>query len=690
MQFNKLSFWNLLSNNGIENIAIPIIQRSYTQGGRSGDPKIEIKGERFLERLIEALKGNPVTLDFIYGSNVKNKVYPLDGQQRLTTLFLLHWYIAQKQKEEKFDNAVKNVLRKFSYETRQSSRYFCEHLCEYKVDDAKRKDRLSDTIKNQQWFMLSWENDPSICSMLSMLDKIDIALKALNDETMQRYWDILTKDIDNCPITFFYTSLQDLNLTDDLYIKMNARGLELTDFEKFKATFNQKIDDEKWDADKKTHTEKFGHKIDTDWADLFWPYRGEDDLIDNELVNFITGISINNYAINSEILPNEEEEDKIRTELTAKGKSKSISDDTVKQERIERRIAKLANNSNDICPNDFPTKNTYQYLVDCLNKYGENNNDKTKPSKKNLLWSYCDSTLFEDLITGKNTTFSRRVLFYAQTEYLLKHIFSPIQFDDWMRVVRNIIANSTIDSATTFISAINLIKELSNGSADIYDYLSKNTISSGHAKAQINQEIEKAKIIMANPTANKQIIHDTEDTEFCKGNIAFALYCIDYDIDNNPDVSDFDAEKLKPLCNIIKNDLNPDITITDEFKRAFLTIKNNDYYEIWGSWSHSFNCHKRWLLNRNSDLLQFANSKDWKRDYLKKLLVQRKEYDFSTICDNYNIPEGMPKWKEKLIKGEVLLKGATFILIPNDNSYCLLAKQQRPSRDDQVTKITNG
>jgi hypothetical protein len=47
----------------------------------------------------------------------------------------------------------------------------------------------------------------------------------------------------------------------------------------------------------------------------------------------------------------------------------------------------------------------------------------------------------------------------------------------------------------------------------------------------------------------------------------------------------------------------------------------------------------------------------------------------------------MPSWKKRLIKENKLLNGATFILIPNTNSYCKLAWQQKPSREDQVTKI---
>ena len=64
-----------------------------------------------------------LTLDFVYGSQNKDnpKSYPLDGQQRLTTLWLFHWYIALKAGNlEKACDTLKN----FSYETRISSREF--------------------------------------------------------------------------------------------------------------------------------------------------------------------------------------------------------------------------------------------------------------------------------------------------------------------------------------------------------------------------------------------------------------------------------------------------------------------------------------------------------------------------------------------------------------------------------------
>jgi len=401
------------------------------------------------------------------------------------------------------------------------------------------------------------------------------------------------------------------------------------------------------------------------------------------LVNFIAGIAINCYAQKLEIQENNELEAIVRKELEAKSNGKTVTKEAIKRERIEQRIAELTKNANAICPNDF-TNDYYNYLTNCLNKYAETNNDKIKSNID--LWGYYKSMLFEDFISGEEITYPKRVLFYAQTEYLLKNTFNQTTFDDWMRVIRNIVENSTIDSPTTFISAINLVNEISEGSSDIYNYLAKSTIKAGHATKQVKQEIEKAKIIVFDPSNNKQVIFDTEDTNFCKGDINFALYCIDFDSSN---VASFDAAKLKNLQVIIKTDLNVENKVSDDFKRAFLTIKNNNYYDAWGSWSWNFDCHKRWLLNKNIDLISFAKSNDWKREYLKDLLVLRISKSFTKIADDYSVLAGIPKWKEKLIKGSVKIAGATFILIPNDNSYCKLAWQQRPSREDQVTKITN-
>ena len=108
----------------ISKIVIPIIQRDYAQGRIDNEAK-RVR-EMFLNSLYNAITDTPITLDFVYGDvDSKGIMTPLDGQQRLTTLFLLHWYAAKKESIPKNEY---NFLRNFSYETRYSARDFCSFL----------------------------------------------------------------------------------------------------------------------------------------------------------------------------------------------------------------------------------------------------------------------------------------------------------------------------------------------------------------------------------------------------------------------------------------------------------------------------------------------------------------------------------------------------------------------------------
>lgn len=249
-----ISFWNFLKENTIE---IPIIQRDYAQG-RLGKETLR---KNFLRDLKNALdKGETIKLDFVYGSTENDILNPLDGQQRLTTLWLLHWYIALRAGELSEDNCM--IFRKFTYETRISSREFCQNLCvpEY-FQNFDGKDIVC-FITKQTWFYSAWKQDPTIQSMLRMLggtkivdkkgedivDGIEEIFQGTSEDGFKLYWEnITTKEV----IVFYHLPLEDFGLSDDLYIKMNARGKQLTSFENFKADLigyitKQAEDDPEW------------------------------------------------------------------------------------------------------------------------------------------------------------------------------------------------------------------------------------------------------------------------------------------------------------------------------------------------------------------------------------------------------------------------------------------------------------
>lgn len=255
----------------VQQIEIPLIQRDYAQGRRN--PRADEIRTSFLAVLHSAIAGpepKPVSLDFVYGEIERGTLQPLDGQQRLTTLFLLHWYIAVRagmlDKTAPWTN--------FSYATRQSARRFCERLvAAVPPDDAPS---ISEWVVDQPWYLFVWRHDPTIDAMLVMLDAIHAQFK---DVDASAAWRRLN-DSERPAISFHLLPLPDMGSAEDLYIKMNSRGKPLTDFENFKAHFEKTIE---WSP----RADEFARKIDVDWSDLLWSYRGNDDNIDDEFLRYL-------------------------------------------------------------------------------------------------------------------------------------------------------------------------------------------------------------------------------------------------------------------------------------------------------------------------------------------------------------------------------------------------------------------
>lgn len=268
-------------------VVIPMVQRDYAQG-RTTDDVTRVRN-RFLDAiksyLVKSEDDNDVMkMDFIYGekelvwsTTTANKlekiiVTPLDGQQRLTTLYLLHWYAAKKGVVEASNY---EFLNNFTYDIRPSSRDFCSHLLQYVPDWSLS---FHDQLVDQNWFMGEWLNDPTVIGMLVMLDSI-------NDKfgNIANLWEILTGE--KARIVFYFLPLSENGLSDELYIKMNSRGKKLTAFEHFKAEYEDLYEKDSDEA------RTVNHKFDVEWADTFFPYRNQDDIVDNEFMKYFFYVS---------------------------------------------------------------------------------------------------------------------------------------------------------------------------------------------------------------------------------------------------------------------------------------------------------------------------------------------------------------------------------------------------------------
>jgi len=622
----KISFWNLIQSNKIE---IPIIQRDYAQG-RLEQEKVRT---RFLYALYTSLNEEKfIELDFVYGSQVDDALQLLDGQQRLTTLFLLHFYFANK---DQIDKTLKSRLLNFTYETRISSREFCESLVNDTFDIANLENsaKISELITDKPWFFLSWKQDPTISAMLNMLDAIHAKF-----HNIRNGWNKLTeKNV----IQFYHLDLDNFGLSDDLYITMNARGKALTAFENFKALLEKQISDEGWENKDAEFNQKFAYKIDNQWTDLLWNYRNKENSIDDYFLQLLSNL----YLVNKKDLDN---------------------------------IQKLAATSSALISISFD-KSAFEYLVNSLDKYTDIDfslidtilNKLNFLNIKDLKSDMIFSNFFELITTSTHVTYPQRVMFYAQTYYLSTGLdLSSGTFLDWMRVIRNIVNNSTIDNDESFLSALNLIRELALGQEDIYQYLENNTVNSKFAAKQIDEEIFKAKLINQSHD-NKYAIHNLEDTQFCRGSIRVFLECFD----------SFNFKKLNSIReNVVEKYLN-DRDVSNDFRRALLTIGDNKFYNYWWSILHAVSAPKRCLIANTEDL-KFLFNRD--SSYLKELFVLLMCKDLMEIIADYEIPSDMPNWKMRLIKEPDLLDYAKhhYLAIKEDESCCWLIPQSRVANND--------
>jgi len=185
----RLSFLELFEEYG--RVEIPLIQRDYAQGRASARPV----RDRFLLALRDALVGSkPLSLDFVYGEVKKERGFiPIDGQQRLTTLFLLHWFLACAAGEPEWNSfqaaLTENGQPRFRYAIRPSSDRFFAKLLEYKPTDLQQP--LRGAIQEQAWCFRRWQHDPTIDGALTMLDEIQRAF--VGERKLDRLYSRLTQ-----------------------------------------------------------------------------------------------------------------------------------------------------------------------------------------------------------------------------------------------------------------------------------------------------------------------------------------------------------------------------------------------------------------------------------------------------------------------------------------------------------------
>ncbi|SFI99768.1 Protein of unknown function DUF262 [Olleya namhaensis] len=664
------TLWSILNQFGIE---VPPIQRDFAQGRETEHATKVRKG--FLDSICKALdKNDPLSLDFVYGKvyglkneeeNRKNKnaiqslvnsvrdyaltvdltlkdivvedksseksdiVYliPLDGQQRLTTLFLMHWYIAKRI--ENLEGL--NILSRFRYKTRRSSTSFLKLLTDadmslkFELDEQIEKDlkkkKLYNEITDLEHFSSSWLNDPTVKAMLIMIQDIHIRLQSHTKELLKIYWVNIT---DNQLLWFDFLDLRDFNLSDELYVKMNARGKQLSQFENFKAWLFDLIKEK--ELIENLVWAPYSKKFDVVWNDVFWNQKAKDVFdIDKAYFNYFKILFLYDNLKTATISgTNFDKEEKEFTVLDTVINNKFFDWEYLCTDIFEDNIESYFQVLN-YCEG-FGIKDKGKYLKDFF---------QFQFSVKSVNPGWPD--LIKNFITLSFISIKEKSLKdYSEDDF--------IHLEEYHRILFNLFDNTIIDNPSLYKNAV---KEIDQLNADfksleynISDWVEgfEYTTKSVFTKEQFLEEILKYRLFA--DEGWKKIILEAEDVSYFKRQLNFWFYRAGISLAKN----DFD------------NNLLYDSNKKGIFKKTTEKINNLfDENGISRNQDFSERIFERALLSKSDYLLEEKSNKcfgrntgrdvSWKRLFFRdrnskntnRALLDVFELDFSNVKESFEL-----------------------------------------------------
>lgn len=559
--------------NQFTKVEIPIIQRDYAQG-RPSEAKIRSK---FINHLADALKHrNPVELDFVYGMISENErtlqslFIPIDGQQRLTTLFLLHWYAAWK---ENLLNDAKDTLLRFTYETRPSAHSFLNFICKEAIPQTITTFREY-FINEARWFDNAWMLDPSVEAFVVMLDCIHDN-ETINS-TSHLFKTLTTTEV----ISFYFLPLREFGLNEEIYTRMNARGKQLTPFEKFKSKLFAAI--EYNDILKKEIEEK----IEYNWIDYLWPYREKDVYtIDKYFMNLLRFIVLITFY------------------------ERNLGE--------KRKKAEIDLDDEDQLVSVFDDADSVKFMIDAFDlipRLRESaGNIELYPWEKNSVRTMGD--ILEDVIVNNAHDDATNVLLlYAAMQYMIKYK-EDSGIKDYLTVVRNMVFNTKDKSQREWPRLLPALKTLT--SDNIYDLLLKPDLRIEVIYSeQRKEEIRKAGLISTN-LCFKPLLQKIENDTCFKGNINALL----------------DGAYIKGEV---------DYDTLGKLYKAYKLIAQNDFYEVWGDLlATKVYTQSEWRVwfddnyEKNPDVIQLAKDVMNHGYNIEKVLLYREQKFITKMQTEY-------------------------------------------------------
>jgi hypothetical protein len=610
-------------------VEIPILQRDYAQGRL--DPqtkKINRKGENFVEVLFNALREEKgLHMDIIYGSietrdgdHPEEKTFiPLDGQQRLTTLWLLHWYLSQWEERSE---EITSLLRRFTYATRSTARDFCQRLCSLRL----MRDELanpSEYFSEKMWFTSKYSYDPTIQAMLNMLNTI-----AKEQHKQPVSFDLLES------LQFRSFDIGAYELTDELYIKMNRRGKQLESIENLKADFVGYLKKIGHDFSK---LDSYDRKLDHEWADMAWGRQENKDFDIRYLRLF------NRYFYNLWIMDNPPSEgernstpESLNLHFTGtdyrgfEAYEKILS---AKEDRIERMMRFF---------NFLASDRGIMYSNYLRNPW--------RDKEQQLVYPY--------LLDVEELSMLDRIALYGLMLYVDNVSDEVLQslehYQAWMRIVWNLIADPKLRSYQAQRRYMLLLAKLAPHSTTIESFLISTDIekigisSTGDEKARLKLEQDKLRYIERYPNRREALLR-AECIPCLQGQVGFLLGI------------EGDDDHFSKMVELTEKNIRPDWAWGAKYLwPALISLLEEPLFDLSYEGKFDYLSHKEHGSGIHWRLQNLLN-----RPHITKVLLslferclQDEDREFTEVCEelrqSYEYDENI-SWHYPLVRSHILL-----------------------------------
>ena len=549
-------------------IEIPALQRDYAQG-RWAQKEI---GKGFVNALIEALDGGDkakgLHLDFIYGyveEKDSKKLILIDGQQRLTTLWLLHLYLYKRA--GKVDGSW---LGRFSYAARSGAKEFCQALLEQDFLDSEAKKPSCVIYDKSPLFggMRLLRHDPTVAAMLNMLDWIHAKVEGLDakngQEPKPKDPEKLVENLNK--ITFDFFDMEQFGLGEELYIKMNARGKPLSEYENIKALIEKELREKSKDQE---DVARLLERIDAEWSDYFYSDDSNSDLKDRAKLFDARG---KNFLYHSALFFGLlEHKDEVTEEENSQNKTKANKViDKIKSGGILGISERIG---------DYEKLKQLDRAMRLFGLFYSNPDVKSGLGSESLDF-LASPSFFGALTESKNKKSEVKSMIYREQCYLFailaycrKENACLIEGDSdckellrYLRVTRHLIENHKAENFY-LLKFARCIEELSKGvnGGDIYASMSddKNPIAEMRFYKNILQlEVRKAKLIKSNDGKQwEEILNKLGRHPLLRGRVDFLL-----------DFSDVNYEKSKGEQGVQKPTYTPNLQKFKKYADVMLEV----------------------------------------------------------------------------------------------------------------------